>query len=344
MTKDSRIGFIQVVCTLAVVILHSNGAFWTFSSTENYWENANVIECLFYFAVPIFFMISGITLFDYRDRYSTTEFFKKRFHKTVIPYFAWSIIGALFMWLKGELVLEPVSLINALINGKIITIYWFFPVLFSLYISFPLFAITSKKHRTEIFKLILIFALIINITIPFILNILKRFYDIKIAWPYKVITLAGYMFWPVCGYYLHNNTPTRKVKRIIYLLSFLGLLVHIIGTKMLSFQSGNIDETFKGYNNLPCVLYSTGIFLILNDIAELLMANNKLDRLFSKLCDYSFSIYLIHWYVLSVLLHFLQVDSRSIFWRLGAPIPVIFFSILIALIIRKIPVIRCIAP
>ena len=69
--KNFTLTFIQVICALAVVTLHTNGVFWSFSSTERYWFTANIVESVFYFAIPLFFMITGITLLDYQKRYST---------------------------------------------------------------------------------------------------------------------------------------------------------------------------------------------------------------------------------------------------------------------------------
>lgn len=51
------------------------------------------IEALFYFAVPVFFMLTGATLINYRKRYGTGTFFKKRLLKTLVPFIIWSIIG-----------------------------------------------------------------------------------------------------------------------------------------------------------------------------------------------------------------------------------------------------------
>lgn len=76
---------LSVLSAFAVVALHVNGVFWNFSY-DRYWLTANVIESLFYFAVPIFFMITGVTLLDYNDRYSTKEYFKKRIKKTFLPF------------------------------------------------------------------------------------------------------------------------------------------------------------------------------------------------------------------------------------------------------------------
>ena len=86
--RKNYITFLSIISAIAVVILHTNGCFWIFSN-KRYWFTANIIECLFYFAVPAFFMITGITLMNYRDKYDTKTYFKKRIIKTVIPFLTW---------------------------------------------------------------------------------------------------------------------------------------------------------------------------------------------------------------------------------------------------------------
>lgn len=83
--KSESIMLMNVLSMLAVVYLHANNCFWTFS-TERYWKSANIIEAGLYYAVPCFFMISGANLMDYRKRYDTKTFLVKRTKKTIIPY------------------------------------------------------------------------------------------------------------------------------------------------------------------------------------------------------------------------------------------------------------------
>ena len=73
------ISVMNVIAAISVVILHANVSFWL-DKSKPYWAVSNVIESVFYFAVPVFFMLSGATLIDYQDRYSTKDFFKKRFN------------------------------------------------------------------------------------------------------------------------------------------------------------------------------------------------------------------------------------------------------------------------
>ena len=50
------ISFTKILASFSVVILHTNGKFWHFdyNNYKKYWISANLIECIFYFAVPIF--------------------------------------------------------------------------------------------------------------------------------------------------------------------------------------------------------------------------------------------------------------------------------------------------
>lgn len=89
------IDVLNVISCLSVVILHTNNAFWKFSY-ESYWISANFIECIFYFAVPVFFMITGVTTIDYREKYGTRVFLKKRIQKSLIPFVLWSMIATLY--------------------------------------------------------------------------------------------------------------------------------------------------------------------------------------------------------------------------------------------------------
>ena len=127
--SNNRIEYISlasVVSALAVVFLHANACFWHFG-TSRYWFSANIIESVFYFAVPIFFMISGAMLIGFTDRYDLKTYFSKRINKTVIPFIVWSFIGLAFQIVYlNKIKMGDVNLtyiINGLINGNLTNIY-----------------------------------------------------------------------------------------------------------------------------------------------------------------------------------------------------------------------------
>lgn len=339
--EDEILTFLQVICAYAVVTLHTNGEFWNFSSIEKYWLTANVIESIFYFAVPIFFMITGITLINYQDRYSTKEYFKKRISKTVIPYIAWSIIGIFAMYSYGGI--ESITLkyiVNGLLSGNIIGVYWFFPVLFCIYLSLPLFAAVDKTKRKWVFEYLFVSALFINALIPFIKNVS----GMDISWPYSVGVVSGNLIWIVAGVLLYWYPPEKKLKCLIVCLGIVGLLVHVIGTYKLSMAAGSIVQTFKGYSNLPSILYAMGAFIVLTEIGKKVMKNEVLQKVINFLGKYTFALYLMHWYVMKILSIILNADTKSIIWRLGAPVIIEIIVIVLTYVLRHIPLVNRIVP
>ena len=341
---DVSLSFIQIICAIAVVTLHTNGCFWNFSATERYWRTANVIECVFYFAVPLFFMITGITLLDYQEKYSTRVYFIKRAKKTLLPYVAWSLIGIVFRIAIGQLSRETVSIqwvINGLLSTSgIINLYWFFQPLFCVYLCIPLFAAISKEKKKRMADYAILIGLTVNVVIPFINNI----FHLGLSWPYSISAVSGYLFWIWAGYRIYYYPPTRKQKICIYIFAVIGLLTHTIGTYILSIEEGSIQSFFKGYNNLPCIMYSIGIFVLLRDVFQWIQKHEKMKRLIIRLGTYTFPLYLIHWFILKIIDKVAIVDTYSIIYRLFAPYLIYMIVIIITWCLRKIPGIKKIVP
>ncbi|SFL66681.1 Surface polysaccharide O-acyltransferase, integral membrane enzyme [Methanobrevibacter olleyae] len=247
---------------IAVVYLHANACFWTFSQSR-YWFTANIIESVFYFAVPIFFMISGAMLIDFNEKYDLKEYFSKRFFKTVLPYLIWSFIGlALQIYILNKIKITDINLIyilNGLITGRLVGVYWFFIPLFCTYLAIPLFALVPEDKRRNIFIYLCSLAFVLNILIPFIISV----FNIKIQWSLSLAVSSGFLFYTLAGYLLHKYEIRKSYRIIIYLLSILGLMMHIAGTYELSMVAGEVIKTYKGYVNLPSTLYSIGVFVFI---------------------------------------------------------------------------------
>ena len=267
--KIEYITLLNVLSAIAVVCLHTNGCFWTFSR-EPYWFTANIIECVFYFAVPVFFMISGATLIDYKERYSTGQFMVRRIKKTVIPFVAWSLIGLLANLLMDNVRVSDLSvkyIVNGILGTSIIGIYWFFPALFCVYLCIPLFASVEERDKKKVFSYLTILCFAVNCFVPFINTVCHS----KLEWPFSIGVGSGYLLYLLIGYLLNKYDLNTKERKLIYLCAVIGLLMHIVGTYRLSMESGVIIRTFKGYNNVPCILYSVGIWVFFKEHGSSIM-------------------------------------------------------------------------
>lgn len=336
--KKKYISLLSVISAISVVYLHANGCFWTFSKYR-YWFTANIIECIFFFAVPIFFMITGANLIDYQDKYSTKEYFKKRIKKAFIPFVIWSVLGFIFyvlMKMRGLSGVDFNFIFNSIFTSPAVTIYWFFISLFGIYLCIPLFASVEKKKRNTIFLYVAVTSIIINSLIPFIIDV----FHLKISFGIPFFVGQSYIIYVLLGYLLDKNELNKKYRIIIYILGIIGLLLHIVGTYYLSMKAGMIVRTFKGYCNIPSLMYSVSIFVFVKQISKKITKWKFIEFL----ARYTFPIYLIHIYFLDFINRVFKLNSFSILYRIGMPILIIPLCILIAWLLRKIPVVKNIVP
>ena len=66
--------------------LHQNGIVHWYDIHTAPFKQSFIFEVGFFWTVPIFFMLNGATLFDYRSRYSTKEFLLQRAKRVLIPF------------------------------------------------------------------------------------------------------------------------------------------------------------------------------------------------------------------------------------------------------------------
>ena len=337
--KTKRIEYIDlanVISTFAVVILHTNGCFWNFSR-ERYWLTANVIESLFIFAVPVFFMISSISLMDYQKKYNTKIYLKKRFSKTVIPFLFWTFMGLLFdIFFLHTVKVSDLTLkvlVDGFINNRFVQVYWFFMPLFGIYLSIPLFASIEEGKRIELLKYLFVVGFIFNATIPFLLSA----FHLDITWPLNINVVIGYAIFVVMGYLIHKMDFTPNQRCIIYILGLAGFLMHFGGTYFESYALGGVSQIYKNLMQTPILMYSGAIFLFIKQISSKVM-QTKISKSVQFIKKYTFPIYLMLYYIIEILNRYLHLTNytKSIFYRLGMPFFVIPITIIITALIRKL--------
>ena len=338
-SRKTYITILSVVSAIAVVFLHTNGCFWNVSSYR-YWFTANIIECVFYFAVPIFLMITGANLIDYQERYSTKEYIKKRVKKTLVPFIVWSLIGIIYFIVFKIIDIKTISA-SFLFNGifsinPFVSYYWFFIPLFSIYLCIPVIASIDKKKKDRIILYLIIGGLLINSIYPFIRDALH----LNLYFSVEFIMCSGCLIYPLIGYILDKHELDFGKRLIIYILGIISLMIMIIGTYIASIKAGTVIDTYKSYWYIPCILYSSSIFVFVKSISKSI----KNIKIFEKLSQYTFSIYLIHFFIVNPIETFSNIELNSIIFRLGAPFLIIPICILITYLLRKIPIIKKIVP
>lgn len=141
-SKGAHFPYIDILNMLAimgVLFLHHNSAMHTYSNSGT-WITAIAVKSVFYFAVPLFLMITGATLLGYRQRYDTKTFFKKRLTKIIIPLIFWSVFMLFWgVYYSHEIKMPstPIEFFNSFMGSKFCSIYYFMFTILGIYITLP---------------------------------------------------------------------------------------------------------------------------------------------------------------------------------------------------------------
>lgn len=111
----------------------------------------------------------------------------------------------------------------------------------------------------------------------------------------------------------------------------------------MSMKQGMIVDTFKGYLNFPAICSSVAIFILVKYIKI-----DKIEKLVIKIVShftpYTFSIYLLHFFVMDICNRLFKFSTYSISYRLFMPILIIGLCIGITKVIRMIPILNKVLP
>ena len=308
---------LTIAAAFAVVAMHVNSQYWNYRPAPSWILNV-FIEKTCFWAVPVFFMITGATLMDYRDRYNTKIYAQKRIKKTVIPFLAWSIIGLFFSIYYTHSVSQHQSLtyyLNLILTTSIpeVNIYWFFLSLFAYYLCIPAISLIPQTARKKAFSFLIIYTISCNL----LSNIL----------PYINIQFSSYLSNPMCrgdfiypliGYILANTDINKKERIIFYATGFLSWVIMFAGALYNSFADGKLQHSYTYLQ----VFLACAVFVFVKELsskhATFFKSKTKKIAFLSSCC---YGIYLIHKFVLVITLNITKVNPNHWWWPLiGTPI------------------------
>ena len=329
------ISLAKILSVFSVVILHTNGKFWDFKYKyyKNYWISANAIESIFYFAVPVFFLCIGATLLDFNERYGIKKYFIKRFTKVVFPLLSWNIILYFYRvyFLKNfpKLIISFSNLWNLYYNHKIYFIFGSLHQFLIVYMAIPLISYVEKSNKIKIYSYCLIILIATQALMPYIINV----FHFPLVWIYKIdIKFIIYLF---PGYIIQNYKFSQLYRYIIYILGISGLLIHMIGTQILTLRYKKINLIHKGYFNLPCILYSCSVFLFIKENGYLLF--KIINTIYiEKIGSLTIGPFFIHLPLIQTFHKYIRINPFSFSYRLYGGIIFCAISLIITAIIKKI--------
>ena len=337
--KKNYISILNVLACIGVVILH------TFET--GYTSDANfvfevLIRAIAYCAVPVFFMITGATLIDYRERYDTKTFFKKRLLKVIIPLIIWSIIYFIINFFKGKFSINDLSfkfVFEYFFLVKTNPIFWFFVVIIGIYLAIPVISLIPQETRRKAFLYIIIITFVFNQFLPDLLYHLNLNYNYDLKFP---LTYSGWISFIFIGYYIDKYEIVKKHRVIIYVLGIIGFLTMVVPTIFISYHKNESCSWFDEYYDALCVLYSASVFLFFKSKINNNQIVTKIMPFFNFVAPTTLGIYVLHIAIRDFLRYFYTYSYFGM--NLVLTLSILTICFIVVKIVQKIPGLRHIFP
>ncbi len=140
---------LTILAGIAVVMLHTSLNVFSLAHTKT-WAFSLALQAAFIYAVPIFFMLSGMNLLGYRSKYSTKTFFMKRARKTLMALIFGSVAVYLMyvlfptkFWGAEEVAASAgvVDFVKRFLTNNVNSTLWFIYTILYLYLLTPVLSL-----------------------------------------------------------------------------------------------------------------------------------------------------------------------------------------------------------
>lgn len=309
--KESRVSYFDVLNILAaisVVWIHfGNEVHWYDGSAVWYW--CLFIQVICYWAVPVFFMLTGATLMDYRRRYSTKEYLIHRIKRGLVPYLVFGGLLTLINLTRGTLSVDsahPVLwMLDVFMNNRMEHIYWFFLALFGIYLTLPALSVFARKENRKELNYMVVLGIVTITVFPFLNQMLCVYWGIpENCWNTALSfpMLGGYLIYPVLGYWASVYAFKPKERLACYAAAILCGVMRYSGLARLSVRDGATNQLYMNYVSFPALFLALGIFVFIRYLfTQRLTVSEPVVKALKAVSACSLGVYLIHHPVMLVM-------------------------------------------
>ncbi len=313
-TQNQRIVFLdylRVIAFCMVIIVHSSEFFFIDGDSigirnlyDGYW--VSVINSMLRSSVPLFVMASSYLLLPLKG--SSSEFFKRRFTRIIIPFIIWSLLYAILPLLWGETTVSDVknNLLYLLFNftpssGHL----WFIYMLIGLYLFMPVLSPWLEKVSRRAEQVFI--AIWFSTTFWPYLRVLgakfvgsSELYGESYWNEYHLLWyFSGYIGYLVLAHYIRKyiDWSLKKSLCIGGLLFVIGYITTSVIWYQNIFTANTLAELELSWRfcTFNVVMMTFGFFVILK---SLFRNTQRTPHIIQELSKLSYGMYLMHIFIL----------------------------------------------
>lgn len=339
MTRVVKYDILRIIASFAIVLLHVSASYWNVVNIHSKeFLVMTIYNSLTRFAVPVFFMLSGLFLVS-PDRKNPAV--SRRFLKLLMLFYVWSAFyafqGIAIDTLSGEFSMEVwKASVQRFIYGH--SHMWFISLLLGFYLLIPVARqICIKK---EILQYYLMLWIAFRFLVPCLTNLFHLYIIQARIDSLGLDILVGYFGYFLLGYYLNATNIKKEIRLVIYTMGLVALCLTIFLTIRDCIASGTCAENWFSPNSPNILVLSIAIFTCFKYGKAL----DKVKRptLWQKISGYTFFVYMFHMFVIEKL-NLVGINTLSFPVVISIPILTIFsfgVSLLGANVADHLPIVR----
>ena len=292
--------YLRVFAFMSVIFMHT-AAMPLRAGIGGNWYVTNVVTCLAFTAVPLFFMMSGYLLMTSKKTEDALIMLKNRLPRLIVPLVFWTIMA--ITWLLSanhQFTIKEFlkSMISATSQPAMVHM-WYMYTLIAIYIISPF--LYAGLHNMKRSGHILLFSILVIVSLQYMIRIVvPEPFNRLFMWDIvdKMQFFGGHLCTFFLGYYL--GTSKKKVSnKLLIILAVFSLTIISVGTWFLTIQSGEFDQTFQVQSQGYEILLASSIFLLAKQ--NLNKTKKWIEHLVKPLAGLSLPVYLCHNIILSIL-------------------------------------------
>ena len=302
---------LRLIALYAVIILHSTSPLlmgYGKVPISDWWQ-ADFLNALVRFAVPVFVMITGALLLH--REYEIGDFLKKRLTRVVVPFLFWSLVYVWYSWYNEEITFgndawaNISQVLHLLKNGSSYHL-WYVYMLIGLYFFIPVIGkFVRNASEKEILYFLIVWFAVMTITQPY----LSR-YNPSVDMHY----FAGFAGYLVLGHYLaFKESNVKHLRGWMIVLFLFSIALIAFGSHALTAYPKYPGTMFYEPLNPAVVMLSASVFMIAK------LTSFKMPPRITRIRDfagsYNYGIYLAH----ALVLYFLDAPF-DFSYKFSAPV------------------------
>jgi surface polysaccharide O-acyltransferase-like enzyme len=306
------------------------------------WWSTTVYQSLVLMGVPLFVMLSGALLLQpSKVNEPIRVFLKKRLSRIGIAFLFWSIIYFAWDYFVNHVALSVNYVIQKLLSGGAYYQFWFIYLIMGLYLITPILRILVAYADRRILRYLIALWFIAVGVIP-LLHLITGF-----GIDENLFVLGGYIGYFIMGFYLIGVEVKSKT---LWRLFLVAVVWTIIGLLLMAYPFHYLGQYyFFAYTTSANIILATvAVYMLMSKRPRDWPGNKhpRLGRLVHAVSVNTLPIFFIHVIVLETLnkgLLGFKISLMQINPIVEIPlvtVAVLFLSLALILLAKKVPVLR----